>query len=682
MTNPLLNFKDLPPFSEIKPEHVEPAVDDVLQTNREKLDKLLSENKNYSWENLSKPLEEMDDYLDIVWSPVRHMHSVANNEKMRDIYQNCIAKISAYYTELGQSTPLFSAVKFITENKDYDELDAAQKKVLRNQLRDFRLAGVDLPDKQKKEFAELQKELSKLSTKFEENVLDATQGWSRHVADENELAGLPDFAIAAAKQKAKHKQMEGWLLTLDLPTYISVMTHADNAELRKEIYSAYVTRASDQGPNAGKWDNHSTMLEILETRKRIAKLLGFANFSELSLTTKMAESPQKVLTFLEELASAAYPQAKEEFQQLCDFAKTEYGADTLASWDIHYYSEKLRKRDYDISDEDLRPYFPIDKVLTGMFEIVQRLFGVNIEENKNFDKWHEDVRFFNIADNNKKLIGQFYVDLFARENKRGGAWMDECRTRRSLNNGSIQTPVAFLTTNFNPPINSNPALLSHYDVITLFHEFGHTLHHLLTKINYSEVAGLNGVPWDAVELPSQFLENWCWEKEALNLISEHHQSKEKIPDELFNKLHKSKDFQSAMQMVRQLEFALFDFKLHMQFDLTIKNQVQSILDEVRRAISVIPVPNFNCFQNSFSHVFGGGYAAGYYSYKWAEILASDAYSKFEETGIFNAKTGKEFLNTFLESGGAIEPMDLFIKFRGREPTIDALLRHNGIRGKQ
>jgi len=514
--------------------------------------------------------------------------------------------------------------------------------------------------------------------KFEQNVLDATQAWTCNITDETKLKGLPKYAIAAAKQAAQYYKVDGWVFTLEMPAYIAVMTYADDEKLRENMYNAYVTRASDQGPNANQWNNDSVIHDILTTRLQMAQLVNFNNYADYSLATKMADSGDEVLTFLQQLADAAHSQAQSEFDALKKFAKDEFDKPKLDPWDIAYYSEKLRQHRYAISQEELRPYFPETQVLQGLFDIVHKLYDINVAEIKEFDSWQKDVKLFAISDNNKNILGYFYIDLYARRDKRGGAWMDECRCRRLIDDASFQAPVTYLTCNFNAPTDKEPALFTHDEVQTLFHEFGHSLQHMLTTINYLEVSGINGVPWDAVELASQFMENWCWQSQGIELITKHFQTGETLPDDLLQKMHKAKNFQSALQTMRQLEFSLFDFRLHAEFDPKDKNQTQRILDEVRHEMSITPIASYNRFQNSFSHIFAGGYAAGYYSYKWAEVLACDAFSAFEENGIFDKTTATKFLTTFLEQGGSAEPMDLFIQFRGRKPTIDALLQQNGI----
>ena len=677
MSNPLLEIDGLPPFSKIRPEHIEPAVDQLLSEAREQVETLLAGNSSYSWENLVEPLEKMDDRLSRAWSPVGHMNSVVNSDALRDAYNACLPKLSEYGTEMGQHQGLYQAYRQIADGDEYTRLDTAQKKIIDNELRDFRLSGIELDQDAQDRYKAVMQELSKLTSKYSDNVLDATNGWTRQINDEALLTGLPESARSLAKQSAEQRDMDGWLLTLEFPSYFPIMTYADNRELREEVYTAYVTRASNQGPDAGKWDNTPTMNRILELRHEASQLLGFENYAERSLATKMAESTDHVMAFLNDLAKLSKAAALQELEEVRAFASKLSGISDLQAWDIGYYSEKLRQQKYAISQEELKPYFPEHRVVDGLFAIVERLYGLQIEKVDGIDSWHEDVRFYRIHDAAGELRGEFFLDLYARQHKRGGAWMDECISRRRTASG-LQAPVAYLTCNFSPPIGDDPALFTHDEVITLFHEFGHGLHHMLTQVDYAGVSGISGVAWDAVELPSQFMENWCWDREALDLFSGHFESGEKIPDELYKRMTAAKNFQSAMQMVRQLEFALFDFRMHMEYKPGQDNDIHTTLNEVRKQVAVIQPPAFNRFENGFTHIFGGGYAAGYYSYKWAEVLSADAFSAFEETGIFNRDTGNKFLNSILEQGGSREPMELFIEFRGREPTIDALLRHSGL----
>ncbi|MEZ9317844.1 oligopeptidase A [Vibrio lentus] len=678
MSNPLLTFTDLPPFSQIKPEHVKPAVEQVIEECRNKIEQVLEGNTSPSWDNLVAPIEEVDDRLGRIWSPVSHMNSVMNSDELRDAYESCLPVLSEYGTWVGQHKGLFEAYKAIKASEAFSALDQAQQKTITDALRDFELSGIGLPADEQHRYGEISKRQSELGSQFSNNVLDATMGWSKQVTDVAELAGMPESALAAAQAAAEAKELEGYLLTLDIPSYLPVMTYCDNQELRKELYEAYVTRASDRGPNAGKWDNTEIITEQLKLRHEIARMLGFSTYSEKSLSTKMAETPDQVLGFLNDLAVKAKPQGEREVEELRQFAEKEFGVSELNLWDIAYYSEKQKQNLFEISDEELRPYFPESNAVSGLFEVLNRVFGMSVTEREGVDTWHDSVRFFDIFDATGTLRGSFYLDLYAREHKRGGAWMDDCRGRRITQSGELQTPVAYLTCNFNKPVGDKPALFTHDEVVTLFHEFGHGIHHMLTQVEAGAVAGINGVPWDAVELPSQFLENWCWEEEALSFISGHFETGEALPKEMLEKMLAAKNFQSAMFILRQLELGLFDFTLHTEYDPEVGARVLETLADVKSKVSVLPSLDWNRFSHSFGHIFAGGYSAGYYSYLWAEVLSADAFSAFEEEGIFNTETGNRFLSNILEMGGSEEPMELFKRFRGREPQIDAMLRHAGI----
>ncbi|OBT24358.1 oligopeptidase A [Vibrio splendidus] len=678
MSNPLLTFTDLPPFSQIKPEHVKPAVEQVIEECRNKIEQVLEGNTSPSWDNLVAPIDEVDDRLGRIWSPVSHMNSVMNSDELRDAYESCLPVLSEYGTWVGQHKGLFEAYKAIKASEAFSALDQAQQKTITDALRDFELSGIGLPADEQHRYGEISKRQSELGSQFSNNVLDATMGWSKQITDVDELAGMPESALAAAQAAAESKEQEGYLLTLDIPSYLPVMTYCDNQDLRKELYEAYVTRASDRGPNAGKWDNTEIITEQLKLRHEIARMLGFSTYSEKSLSTKMAETPDQVLGFLNDLAVKAKPQGEREVEELRQFAEKEFGVSELNLWDIAYYSEKQKQDLFDISDEELRPYFPESNVVSGLFEVLNRVFGMSVTEREGVDTWHESVRFFDIFDATGTLRGSFYLDLYAREHKRGGAWMDDCRGRRMTESGELQTPVAYLTCNFNKPVGDKPALFTHDEVVTLFHEFGHGIHHMLTQVEAGAVSGINGVPWDAVELPSQFLENWCWEEEALSFISGHFETGEALPKEMLEKMLAAKNFQSAMFILRQLELGLFDFTLHTEYDPEVGARVLETLADVKSKVSVLPSLDWNRFSHSFGHIFAGGYSAGYYSYLWAEVLSADAFSAFEEEGIFNTETGNRFLNNILEMGGSEEPMELFKRFRGREPQIDAMLRHAGI----
>lgn len=674
--NILLKHSKFPSFNNIKYKDIEPALDKILSDNRIQLSKLL-ENKKFTWQNLIVPIEEMDDRLNKMWSPISHLNSVMDTTELREIYNRCLPKLVKYHTEISHNTKLYNAIKSIAASTSFKKLNKIQRRIIKHEIRNFKLAGVALNKKNKATFAVLQQQLANLTTRFSENVMDATRSWYCHITDKKLLSGLPQHIIAAAKNEAKKRKIKGWVLTLDFPVYHAVMTYADNRALRKKIYRAYVTRASEQKPGKKKFDNSEIMQEILQIRLKLAALLGFKNFAQYSLATKMAKNTRQVTIFLAKLAERTLPYAKKEMQQLKRFAREKYKINKLEAHDISYYSEKLRKQNYAITQEELRPYFVEENVLKGLFIIVEKLFDYKIKSRKNKNIWHKDVKYYEIIKNHKVVAG-FYVDLYARSHKRSGAWMDECRVRWKLPNKRVQLPVAYLTCNFSKPSKNKPSLLTHDEVITLFHEFGHCLQHLLTKVDYPEVSGINGVEWDAVELASQFMENFAWQKEGLDLTARHYKNKKKLPQKLYQKLIASKNFHAAMQMMRQLEFALFDFHLHQEFNPKRKHQIQTVLNQVRKKVSVILTPAFNRFQHSFLHIFAGSYAAGYYSYKWAEVLSADAFAKFEESGIFNRKTGRKFLTGILEKGGSEDAMELFKKFRGRKPKIDSLLKSCGL----
>ncbi|NAW34243.1 oligopeptidase A [Halomonas alimentaria] len=677
--NPLLETHELPPFEAIRPEHVVPAIDELLAENRHAIEALVerAESEPPRWESLAAPLESLNDRLSRAWSPVSHLNGTMNNPELREAYQACLGKLSEYSTWLGQHEGLFRAWQALKEGAAWETLDDAQRRTVENTLRDFRLAGVDLPTEKKRRYGEIKARLSELSNTFSNQLLDATQAWHLDLADESRLAGLPESALATLRANAEAKGVAGYRISLDFPSFFPVVTYAEDRELRREVYTAFVTRASDQGPHAGQYDNAPLMEEILALRHELAELLGFATYADYSLETKMAESPAEAQTFLEDLARRAVPQAREEFAELEAFARERLGMAELAPWDIGYASEKLREERHDINEEQLRPYFPAPQVVDGLFRVVERLFGVTFAEDESAPRYHPDVRFFRIMEQGEPIAG-FYLDLYAREGKRGGAWMDECRVRRHEGD-SLQLPVAYLTCNFTRPVGERPALLTHDEVTTLFHEFGHGLHHMLTRQTIADISGINGVAWDAVELPSQFMENYCWEREGLDLIAGHVDSGEPLPAELLEKLQAARNFQSAMGMVRQLEFSLFDLRLHHELAAPSAAEIQALLDAVRDAISVVPRADFNRFQNGFGHIFAGGYAAGYYSYKWAEVLSADAWSAFEEAGIFDPETGHRFRTEILERGGSRDAAELFQAFRGRAPSVEPLLRHSGIR---
>ena len=672
----LIDFSDFPKFDQINIDEIEPTLTRLLAQSREQMETLAQSSEQRTWNNFIVPMDEIDNVLERMWSPVSHLNGVKDSDELRQAYEACLPKLTEYGTQLSQDKRLYDGFLAIKNSEEFTALNLAQQKVITNALRDFRLAGVDLPEDQKARFMEIQQSLSQKCNTFSQNVLDATHGWSLHITDEKELAGLPDSAIGMARQMAQGADLKGWKFTLDAPLYIPFMTYAEHQDYRRQMYEAFTTRASDQGPTKGQWDNSQLMVEILNLRQEKAKMLGFENYADYSIVAKMADNPDQVVGFLQDLAEKSKLFAVNELAELRDFAKKQYQVDELNAWDLAYYSEKLRQQRYEFTQEEVRPYFPVEHVLKGMFEVVNRLFGISIKQTDNDHLWHDDVRFFEVKEQGQ-VIGHFYVDLFAREHKRGGAWMADCMGRMQTKTG-LQKPVAFLTCNFSLPVGDKPSLLTHDEVTTLFHEFGHGLHHLLTRIDEPGVAGINGVAWDAVELPSQFMENWCWEHEGLNLISSHYETGEILPEELLAKMKAAKNFHSAMGMLRQLEFSLFDILLHQQSSIESPQQIQTILNQVRSKVAVITPPDFNRFQHAFSHIFAGGYAAGYYSYKWAEVLSADAFSRFEEEGVFNADTGQLFREVILANGGSREPMELFVEFRGREPDIEALLKHSGL----
>ncbi|HXQ30929.1 MAG TPA: M3 family metallopeptidase [Steroidobacteraceae bacterium] len=671
MGNPLLATGGLPDYAAIRAEHAEPAVRAQLAANRARLVELLAQAQP-TFATLVEPFEELQHRLNRVFAPVSHLNAVANSDELRVAYNACLPLLAEYQTEVGQNERLARAYETIRE-REGARLTGAQRKVLEYALREFRLAGVTLPPAEQLRFKALMQQLAQLQSKFEEQVLDATRAWSRPVADAALLEGLPAHVLERASGAARERGGDGWLLTLDQPTYLAVMTHAHSEQLRREFYEAWVTRASDRGPLAGRFDNGPVIADILRLRHEAAGLLGFANFAALSLATKMAGSTPEVVRFLEDLAGHYVPAARREFAELEAFAGR-----ALAAWDVAYYAEKLQQQRHAVSEEALRPWFPLPRVLAGLFEIATRLYGIRIRERDDVALWHADARYFEIHDAGGELVGGFYADLYARDRKRTGAWMGEVTVRKRLAGGS-ERPVANLVCNFAPPSPGQPALLTHADVLTLFHEFGHALHHLLTRIDYPSLAGINGVPWDAVELPSQLMEHWAWRPEAVPLVSAHVTSGAPLPVAVLERLLATRTFHAGLAAARQLEYALFDFRLH-----SAGNQpatlvdLERILGEVRRSVGVVPAPGFNRFAHSFLHVFSGAYAAGYYSYKWAEVLAADAFAAFAESGIFDAATARRFLDELLSQGGRCDQMEAFIAFRGRRPDVQPLLRQDGI----
>jgi oligopeptidase A len=672
--NPLLDFSGLPRFSEFRPEFVTPAVDVLLAENRALVSSLETATEAPTWGSFVAPLDDANERLRRAWGQVGHMNAVMNSPPLREAYNGNLPRITQYFTELAQNEKLYGKYKALRAGEGFARLTAAQKKVIENELRDFRLGGAELPAAQKQRFKEASERLAGLSSKFNDNVLDATNAFELVVEDESRLAGIPGDVQQAARQAAAEAGRSGWKFTLHMPSYLPVMQYAQDRALREAMYRAYATRASEF--EGGRWDNTAHIREILALRRELAGLLGLRSYAELSLEPKMAESPEQVLKFLDELAAKARPYAERDLRELREFARTELGLAELEPWDVAYASEKLRSARYAFSDLEVKQYFPEDAVLAGMFRVVETLYGLAIRADE-APRWHPDVRFFSIRDKAGALVGQFYLDLYARPSKRGGAWMDDAITRRRKG-AALQTPVAYLTCNFSGPVGGKPALFTHDEVITLFHEFGHGLHHLLTQVEVLGVSGINGVEWDAVELPSQFMENFCWEWQVLRDMTRHVDGGQPLPRELFDRMIAARNFQSGMQTVRQIEFAMFDMQLHADFDPAGAETPLDLLARVRRKVAVLIPPAYNRFPNSFSHIFGGGYAAGYYSYKWAEVLSADAYSLFEEQGVLNPEIGERFRSQILAAGGSRPALESFVAFRGREPSIDALLRHNGM----
>jgi oligopeptidase A len=669
-TNPLLDETSLPAFSQIKPEHVLPAVKATLDDHRRRIDALTADAQPRSFANTMLPQETMDYELQRIWSPVNHLHSVADTEALRAAHADAEQLLSEYSAEMGQNRELFAAVKASSQNADFGALPLAARTLVDHALRDFKLSGVSLEEPARSRFREIVNELTRLSTEFENAVLDATDAWSETV-DEESLAGIPESELGMFRDG------DGFKLTLKQPCVTAVLTYADDRSVRERVYRAYQTRASDQGPHAGKFDNSARMAQILALKHEAATLLGFANSAEESLATKMAGKPERVIDFLRDLVQRAKPIAERELTELRDFARDHAKLDELQPWDVTYAAEKLRLQKYDLSEEELKPYFALPAVIDGLFAIVARVFGVVLQLRKDVDVWHPDVRFYDVIDESGRVIAGVYVDLYTRTGKRGGAWMDVCRSR-FRNADTIHLPMAYVTCNFAPPSGNQPALLTHDEVTTLFHEFGHALHHLLTEVDYPGVAGIDGVEWDAVELPSQFMENFAWQRDALNLFARHYQTGELLPDSLFKRMLAARHYHAGLFLVRQLEFALFDFRLHLEYDAKQGARVMELLNQVRDEVAVIFPPAWQRMPHSFAHIFSGGYAAGYYSYLWAELLSADAFAQFEEMGIFNKDSGAAFRRNVLAVGGSRPALESFVAFRGREPQIDALLRSYGL----
>jgi len=674
--NPLLDFTGLPRFASIKTEHVTPAVELLLAENRARIEDLTRPGIPATWAGFVAPLEDANERLARAWGVVGHLHGVLDSPELRAAYNANQPKIVQYYTELGQNLVLFEKYKALKASAEYATLTPAQRKIVDNEIRDFRLSGAELALDKKRRFAAISEELARLATKFSENLLDATNAFSLHVEDRAKLAGIPEDVLETARAAADKDGKSGWKFSLQAPAYVPFMQYAAERELREQMYRAYVTRASEFGKP--ELDNTPLITQILRLHHEAAQLLGYANHAEVSLVPKMAQTPRQVLDFLNDLAAKALPFARKDYAELGAFAAAELGLDKLEAWDLAYASEKLRAARHAFSDQEVKQYFPEAQVTQGMFRLVETIFGVRIQPDQ-AQTWDPAVRFFRISDLQGNLLGQFYLDAYARDTKRGGAWMDEAISRRRLD-GRVQTPVAYLTCNFSAPVGSKPALFTHDEVLTLFHEFGHGLHHLLTRIDYVGVSGLHGVEWDAVELPSQFMENFCWEWEVLARMTAHVDSGEPLPRALYDKMLAAKNFQSGMQTVRQLEFSLFDMHLHYDFDVHGSKTPLQLLDQIRSRVAVAMPPAYNRFPNNFSHIFAGGYGAGYYSYKWAEVLSADAYGLFEENGVLDDRSGRRFRDEILAVGGSRPALESFKAFRGREPTADALLRHNGMIG--
>src|SRR5579871_1379654 len=696
--NPLLDFSGLPRFDEIRAEHVGEAVDRLLTENRALIGTLTAPGTPPTWQGCIAPLADANERLSRAWGTVSHLHGVLDSPELREAYNENQPKIVQYYTELGQNVALFEKCKALRAAPEFEQLTPTQKRIVEHELRDFRLSGAELPDDRKTRFAEVQAELASLSTRFSENVLDATNAFAIYLREPGALAGLPDDVVQGFREAAQKEGREGYKISLKMPSYLPIMQYGQNRTLREVMYRASSTRASDQypaalhaaltfeaqsngqgvarpAPDAAAWDNSGLIDRILQLRAETAQLLGYANYAELSLVPKMAQSPRQVLEFLRDLARRAKPFARHDFNEMVAFARDELGLEDPQAWDYTFVSEKLRNARYSFSEQEVKQYFPEPKVLEGMFRVVESLYGLRIEPDQ-APTWHPDVRFFRITDARGGLIGQFYLDAYARDTKRGGAWMDEALSRRKMSSG-VQRPVAYMICNFAAPVGGKPALLTHDDVITLFHEFGHALHHLLSQVDEVQASGIHGVEWDAVELPSQFMENFCWEWDVLRHMTAHVDTGEPLPRPLFDKMLAAKNFQSGMQMVRQLEFSLFDLHLHYDFSGQSSN-VLKLLDDIRAEVAVVVPPDYNRFPHSFGHIFAGGYSAGYYSYKWAEVLSADAYSLFEEHGVLDAATGARFRDEILAVGGSRPAIDSFRAFRGRDPAVDALLRHSGM----
>ncbi|MBT2792105.1 M3 family metallopeptidase [Paraburkholderia strydomiana] len=687
--NPLLDFSDLPRFGDIRPEHVTPALDVLLADAAAAVERAAQPITPASWADVVEPVERATEPLSRAWSVVGHLNAVADTPELRAVYGENLPRVTEFWSSVGQNLALYEKYKTLNASDEFASLTSERKKILGNALRDFRLSGAELPEDQKPHFAELQERQAALSKAFSDHVLDATNAYAYFVeaGNETELAGLPEDVIEAAKEAAEREGKTGYKFTLHFPSYFPVMQYSENRPMREAMYRAYVTRASELGPQYGKgkpeWDNTSVLADQLKLRAEEAHMLGYKNFAEVSLAPKMAESPEQVMAFLEDLATRARPHAEQDWKELREFASSELGLSDLQPWDMTFAAERLRQKRYSFSENEVKQYFPEDAVFKGLFKVTETLFGVRIRRDE-AAVWHPDVRFFRVENQDGGLVAQFYLDLYAREGKRGGAWMDDARGRHKHTHGGVQTPVAYLTCNFSAPVGGKPACFTHDEVITLFHEFGHGLHHMLTRVDELGVSGINGVEWDAVELPSQFMENFCWEWDVLSDMTSHVETAQPLPRELFDKMLAAKNFQSGLGTLRQIVFSMFDMQLHTGFDAAGTKNATELASEINERFHVVPQAPFSRWPNTFSHIFAGGYAAGYYSYKWAEVLSADAYAAFEEAAqaasgsVLDQTTGMRYRKEILEVGGSRPAMESFKAFRGREPNIDALLRHNGM----
>ncbi|MCX4162225.1 MULTISPECIES: M3 family metallopeptidase [Paraburkholderia] len=685
--NPLLDFSDLPRFGEIRPEHVTPALDVLLANASAAVERASAPVTPASWVDIVEPVEHATEPLSRAWGVVGHLNAVADTPELRAAYGENLQRVTEFWSSVGQNLALYEKYKAIAASGDFPTLTGERRKILDNALRDFRLSGAELPEDQKPHFAELQERQAALSKAFSDHVLDATNAYAYVVTNETELAGLPEDVVAAAREAAERDGKEGWKFTLHFPSYFPVMQYSENRAMREAMYRAYVTRASELGAAYGggksEWDNTANLAEQLTLRAEEAHMLGYRNFAEVSLAPKMAESPEQVMAFLEDLATRARPHAEQDWKELREFAASELGLSDLQPWDMTFASERLRQQRYAFSENEVKQYFPEDAVFRGLFKVIETLFDVRIRPD-DATVWHTDVRFFRVENQDGGLVAQFYLDLYAREGKRGGAWMDDARARHKLAHGGVQTPVAYLTCNFSAPVGGKPACFTHDEVITLFHETGHGLHHMLTRVDELGVSGINGVEWDAVELPSQFMENFCWEWDVLSDMTSHVDTAKPLPRDLFDKMLAAKNFQSGLGTARQIVFSMFDMRLHTDFNPAGPTSANDLAREINERFHVIPQASFSRWPNTFSHIFAGGYAAGYYSYKWAEVLSADAYAAFEEAAhasngsVLDVATGTRYRKEILEVGGSRPAMESFKAFRGREPDIDALLRHNGM----